>query len=290
MALLADELKRIAMSAELAQTLSRAADYASAQNHDQIQLEHLLLALTEDPDAAVVLAASHVDAGLLEADVSHYLGGLTDRIAQAGTPLTVAQDLRRILEAAAAAANQGRRRDINGAIVLAAIVGDGKSPAAHMLRAQGLTFEEAIKALQQAMAAPRAAPPAPQSPPARVALPPATEDILAAARARVRQSRGVPIEQPVAVDAAQPQAAEPMPEAGDNHHRYEVDPPPGGTPGWPPEVRASAAEREGFTERPDGAPWQMADQAGYVAEEGYRPHAGAVQDAAPGQATDAGGA
>ncbi len=44
MAIFADDLKRIAMSAELARTLSRAAEYAQGQSHDQIQLEHLLLA------------------------------------------------------------------------------------------------------------------------------------------------------------------------------------------------------------------------------------------------------
>ena len=57
-------------------------------------------------------------------------------------------DMRRILEAAAAAARGGRRREINGAIVLAAIVGDGKSAAAQVLSALGLTFEGAIRALQ----------------------------------------------------------------------------------------------------------------------------------------------
>ena len=62
-------------------------------------------------------------------------------------------DLKRILEAAAAAASQGKRREINGAIVLAAIVGEGRSTSAHMLRAQGMTFEEAIKALQRSQLA-----------------------------------------------------------------------------------------------------------------------------------------
>src|SRR5487761_2134183 len=133
MAIFADDLKRIAMSAELARTLSRAAEYAQGQSHDQIQLEHLLLALSDDPDAAVVLSASHVDANLLKADVSQYLGGLTERIVDGATWPTVAPDLKRILGAAAAAAAHGRRRDINGAIVLAAIIGDGRSPAAHML-------------------------------------------------------------------------------------------------------------------------------------------------------------
>ena len=248
MAIFADDLKRIAMSAELAQTLSRAADYAHAQSHDQIQLEHLLLALTEDPDAAVVLTASHVEAQLLKADVSHYLGGLTERISPSGAPLAIAPDLRRILEAAAAAASQGRRRDINGAIVLAAIVGDGKSPSAHMLRAQGLTFEEAIRALQQSIAAP-AAPPQPAHAPASEARPlpgpAATEDLLAAARARIHQSRGALATPPQAAHApyATPGIPERSPEpmaSPATAHDYEDQP---GEPGreheWPPEVRSS---------------------------------------------------
>ena len=54
------------------------------------------------------------------------------------------------MQAAATAALQSRRRQIDGAIVLAAVVGDGKSPAAGMLKALGMTFEEAIRALQRA--------------------------------------------------------------------------------------------------------------------------------------------
>lgn len=197
MAGIADELRRIPMSPGLGATLARAADYAQAQSHAEVALEHLLLALTEDDDAAQVLSASHVDTALLVVDVSQYLGGLDARtVSDGGRAITLAADLKRILEAAAAAASQGRRREINGAIVLAAIVGDGRSSAAHMLRAQGLTFEEAIKALQQALAAtppPSPAPmpavpmPAPQSLPVR----PETEDIIATARARV-QTRAAP--------------------------------------------------------------------------------------------------
>ena len=55
-----------------------------------------------------------------------------------------------MLQAAASAAQQSRRKQIDGAIVLAAIVGDGKSPAAGLLKSLGMTFEEAIRALQRA--------------------------------------------------------------------------------------------------------------------------------------------
>jgi hypothetical protein len=204
MTAIVDDLRRIPMSQRLAQTLTRAAEYAQAQQHVEVTLEHLLLALTEDVDAGQVLAASHVDMSLLNADVSQYLGGLAvPRHAGSLEQLSIAEDLRRILEAAAAAASQGRRREINGAIVLAAIVGDGKSAAAHMLRAQGLTFEEAIKALQRAMTPVR---------------PPDAEDVLASARARV-QTRTVPGLPPMAPRPARERAQ--AAEAGDTQDASE---------------------------------------------------------------------
>jgi len=172
----ADDLSRIAMSASLGESLARAVELARAQGHLEVTLEHMLLSLCEDPDAGLVLAASNIDVARLKAETSGYLAALQLRAApgQSINP-SVALDLRRILEAAAAAARGGRRREINGAIVLAAVVGDGRSPAARLLQAQGLTFDGAIRALQQGGAAvPRQRP--------------NTEEILASARERV-QSR-----------------------------------------------------------------------------------------------------
>lgn len=166
-------------SQNLADTLARAADYATQQSHPEVTLEHLLLALTEDPDAALVLTLSKVEIEQLKGDVSTHLGRLEDRSATNGA-VGISANLRQVLEAAAAAA-RGRRNAIDGAIVLAAIVGDGRSTAAHLLRAHGLTFEEAIKALQQAAqaaeaeAAEAAAAEASRSDEAAVVGPPATE-------------------------------------------------------------------------------------------------------------------
>jgi len=189
-----DELGRIPMSPFLTATLTRAADYATAQAHREVTLEHLLLALAEDPEASIVLKSSNVDIARLLSDVSGFLGRAEDRVSpESGGSVVISQDLKRILEAAAAAAQQGRRREINGAIVLAAIVGDGKSTAAHLLRAQGLTFEAAIRALQRASAnqALGKQGPAAPAPPAAGGIAATTEDILAAARERV-QSRSAP--------------------------------------------------------------------------------------------------
>lgn len=168
------------MSPVLAATLARASEAAEQSRASEVTLEHLLAALCDDNDALSVLDASRVRSDRLLADIADYLArsGITG--GSQGGPLGVSPALKRILEAAAAAAQGGRRRDINGAIVLAAIVGDGKSAAAQMLQAQGLTFDEAIRALQAALTAP-AKEPAP--------LP--AEDVLARARERV-QSRATP--------------------------------------------------------------------------------------------------
>ena len=100
-----------------------------------------------------VLRACNVDAVRLGTDVSGYLGRLLeDMRATPGTEPGADPELLRVIEAARQAAQQSRRRAIDGAIVLAAIVGDAKSPAAGLLKAHGMTFDEAIKTLQKASA------------------------------------------------------------------------------------------------------------------------------------------
>jgi neural Wiskott-Aldrich syndrome protein len=192
----AEDLSRIAMSPGLGETLARALEAARSQGHAEVTLEHMLLALCDDPDAVLVLAASNVDVAQIRTYIGVHLGNMETHTLT-GDP-AVSVDLHRIMEAAAAAARGGRRREINGAIVLAAIIGDGRSAAAQMLQGQGLTFEGAIRALQKgAGVAPR---------------PTNTEDILASARKRV-QSRSVPLRQPLrdTHDAEEEDASEPEP-------------------------------------------------------------------------------
>jgi hypothetical protein len=217
----ADPLKSIPMSSILGESLERAHGFAREQGHRAVTLEHLLLAFTEDTDASAVLQASSVDLLRLGTDVSGYLGRLLeDMRAEDGAEPTTDPELLRVLHAAVQAAQQSRRRQIDGAIVLAAVVGDGKSPAAGLLKAHGLTFEEVIRALQKTnakanaqarskqFATPARAPAAPAPAPTEsggLTLSPqsgvsesatagdsqgagqSVEDILAAARARIQQ-------------------------------------------------------------------------------------------------------
>ncbi len=224
----ADDLSRIAMSPTLGSALARAGELARRQGHIEVTLEHMLLSLCEDPDAGLVLASSNIDAERLKSDVTGYLANLPKRGApgQGGEP-GVSLDLRRILEAAAAAARGGRRREINGAIVLAAIVGDGRSPAAHMLQAQGLNFEGAIRALQRGTAA--------SSPPSS-----STEDILASARERVLSRTGLAARKAEPLRAPAPEGPAPAIEPPESEPALDDEP--------------EAAPEAGGAQEPEPAP------------------------------------
>lgn len=203
-----DMVGRIPMSPSLAATLGRAHQHAETHADAEVTLEHLLLALVDDPEAGGVLTLSGVDIAVLKSDVAAHLARGEDRRPPvAPGEARLSSDVQRILEAASAAA-KGRRHEIDGAIVVAAIVGDGNSTAAHMLRARGLTFEEAIKALQRF--ASRASEPAPAPPPSRAGG--NADDILASARQRVATRTGHAPPEPPSEPSTAPPTAAPAPE------------------------------------------------------------------------------
>jgi neural Wiskott-Aldrich syndrome protein len=162
-------LPKISTSQHLSQALDRAHRLALDQRQGAVTLEHLLYALTEDAEAGVVFDASQVNLDRLRNDINGYLSRLPAMPTQgADGSVRPNPDFLRILQAAAAAARQSPRKQIDGAIVLAAMIGDANTPAAGLLKAHGLTFEEAIRALQRANADQRAraqiAAPQPQAP------------------------------------------------------------------------------------------------------------------------------
>ena len=61
------------LSRNLEQTLHRALSLASERRHEYATLEHLLLGLAEDTDAATVLKACGVDLDKLRNDLTEFL-------------------------------------------------------------------------------------------------------------------------------------------------------------------------------------------------------------------------
>lgn len=259
-ALTSADFSQIPMSASLAATLARASESASASGSGEVTLEHVLSALCDDPEAGAVLDASQVDVQRLKAEAADYLSRTMQRAEPGQSELAISPAVKRILEAAAAAARGGRRRDINGAIVLAAIIGDGKSAASQMLQAQGLTFDEAIRALQAALSQPQRD---------AAANPAAAEDVLARARERVN-SRSAPSLREIMQDLPRPSAPPPPFQPLPQNHEWPPEtnslPEPVSQPAWPaPQmpsmpVPSSALERPREGEPSNNVMWQKAQE------------------------------
>ena len=188
----AEEFSSIPMSTHLAQSLERAHRFAREQSHRMVTLEHLLLALTEDTEAALILESANIELGRLRTEASAYLGRLPEDMRGDGiTEPRPDGELLRVLQAAASAAKQSRRKLIDGAIVLAAVVGDGKTPAAGLLKALGMTFEEAIRALQRANTKARLKPATKPTEPASAAVQAAATPTAEAAHAEAQPEQSV---------------------------------------------------------------------------------------------------
>jgi ATP-dependent Clp protease adapter protein ClpS len=124
-----------AFSQNLDQSLKRAAELAEQWCHECTTPEHLLLALTEDPDATRVMRACNVDLQKLRDAILASLGPLPE-----GTVPPTSQSFETDLQRAAVHAESIGREEINGAHVLVAML---TGPAARYLHEQGMTRYDA---------------------------------------------------------------------------------------------------------------------------------------------------
>jgi ATP-dependent Clp protease adapter protein ClpS len=129
----------LAFSQHLNQSLERAAAFAELLPED-ITAAHLLLALTDDPDAAPVMQACNADLERLRRDI------LASIPATGSAPLpdekgpSFSQGFQADLQRASVHVQSTGRQEINGADVLVAVLA---GPAAGFLQAQGMTRYDA---------------------------------------------------------------------------------------------------------------------------------------------------
>jgi ATP-dependent Clp protease ATP-binding subunit ClpA len=125
------------LSRNLEQTLHRALGLASERQHEYATLEHLLLALTDDGDAATVLRASGVDLDKLRGELIEFidkdLAGLATP--SPGDPKPTA-GLQRVVQRAAIDVQSSGGEEVTGADVLAALFSERESHAVHLLQTQ----------------------------------------------------------------------------------------------------------------------------------------------------------
>ncbi len=141
------------LSRNLEQTLHRALSLASDRKHEYATLEHLLLALADDTDAATVLRACGVDVDRLKKDVAEFLdkdlaGLVSDR---SGDPKPTA-GFQRVVQRAAIHVQSSGRDEVTGANVLVALFSERESHAVYFLQVQDMTRLDAVNFISHGIA------------------------------------------------------------------------------------------------------------------------------------------
>ncbi|MFQ6016605.1 MAG: ATP-dependent Clp protease ATP-binding subunit ClpA [Kiloniellaceae bacterium] len=141
------------LSADLEQTLHRALAYANERRHEYATLEHLLLALTEDPDAVAVLRACGVDLDRLRGEIHDYIDNELSNLitVQLGDAKPTA-GFQRVLQRAAIHVQSSGREEVTGANVLVAMFSERESHAVYFLQEQEMSRLDALNYISHGIA------------------------------------------------------------------------------------------------------------------------------------------
>ncbi|HEY2532426.1 MAG TPA: ATP-dependent Clp protease adaptor ClpS [Xanthobacteraceae bacterium] len=129
-----------AFSQNLSQSLWRAVALAERRSHEGAAPKHLLLALTDDPDAAPVMQACNVDLEKLRGAILASMSAPDGRPLPDGTVPRISESFQADLRRAALHAQSIGREEINGMDVLVAMLA---GPAVDFLHEQGMTRYDA---------------------------------------------------------------------------------------------------------------------------------------------------
>src|SRR5262245_37543263 len=125
---------------ELEVSLHMAFVEARQKRHEFITVEHLLLALLDNPTAAEVLRACGVNMDELRKSLSQHVSEQTPRIAadrEVDTQPTLG--FQRVIQRAILHVQSSGKKEVTGANVLVAIFGEKDSHAVYFLQQQGVT-------------------------------------------------------------------------------------------------------------------------------------------------------
>jgi len=128
------------LSKELEFTLNQAFTEARDKRHEFMTIEHLLLALLDNPAAADVLRACGADIERLRQEVDSFIDETTPRIPQDETRETQPTlGFQRVLQRAVFHVQSSGKKEVTGANVLVAIFSEQESQAVYILDQQDVT-------------------------------------------------------------------------------------------------------------------------------------------------------
>ena len=141
-------------STTLEQAIHGALALANARRHELATLEHLLLALIDEPDASRVMKACSVDLDALRKTLTDFIDDdlstlVTDVEGSEAVPTAAFQ---RVIQRAAIHVQSSGRTEVTGANVLVAIFAERESNAAYFLQEQDMTRYDAVNFIAHGVA------------------------------------------------------------------------------------------------------------------------------------------
>ncbi len=142
-------------SRTLEATLRRALALANEHRHEYVTLEHLLLSLIDDDDAAQVMTACKVDLPKLRTGLEQYLeDDLQNLVVEGrqGEDARPTAGFQRVLQRAMLHVDSSGQREVSGANVLVALFSERESHAAYFLQEQDMTRYDAVNYISHGLA------------------------------------------------------------------------------------------------------------------------------------------
>src|SRR5213593_1266631 len=140
-------------SRSLEQSLHRALALANERHHEYATLEHLLLALIDDQDAAAVMRACNVDLDKLRRNLVAYIESeLESLVTDGADDSKPTAGFQRVIQRAVIHVQSSGREEVTGANVLVAIFAERESHAAYFLQEQDMTRYDAVNYISHGIA------------------------------------------------------------------------------------------------------------------------------------------
>ena len=140
-------------SQSLEQSLHRALAIANERHHQYATLEHLLLSLIDDSDAAAVMRACSVDLDKLRGSLVNYLETeFENLVAEGSDDAKPTAGFQRVVQRAVIHVQSSGREEVTGANVLIAIFAERESHAAYFLQEQDMTRYDAVNYISHGIA------------------------------------------------------------------------------------------------------------------------------------------
>ncbi|WP_421695072.1 ATP-dependent Clp protease ATP-binding subunit ClpA [Aestuariivirga sp.] len=140
-------------SRSLEKALHRALALANERRHEYATLEHLLLSLTDDKDAAAVMKACNVDLDVLRRSLTNYIDNeLGQMISAEREDSKPTAGFQRVIQRAVIHVQSSGREEVTGANVLVAIFAERESHAAYFLQEQDMTRYDAVNYISHGIA------------------------------------------------------------------------------------------------------------------------------------------